>query len=71
MTPPGQRPAADESRPSAAEARLEQHVDERDWPDTAHPPANINGELDTFVSWFADWWLRRGRYSATNDSDKT
>lgn len=46
-------------------------MDERDRPDTAHPPANIDAEFDTFVSWFADWWLRRGRYSAINDSDKT
>jgi hypothetical protein len=27
-------------------------------------------ELNAFASWFADWWLRRGRHSTPDYQDK-
>jgi len=32
--------------------------------------ATADPDVDAFVSWFADWWLRRGRNQAAGDHDK-
>lgn len=30
-------------------------------PDDTATPFDTEGELEGFASWFADWWIRRGR----------